>query len=148
MVRTAYGRETPRRCFPHPRGDGPINVPDDEYRHWFSPPAWGWSDPLRYPLGDPMVFPTRVGMVRCGAPVRRVRSRFPHPRGDGPYLRGVPTVPSGFSPPAWGWSAACLPGRERDPVFPTRVGMVRCQSGHYPTLKGFPHPRGDGPGSF
>ncbi len=90
---------------------------------------------------------------------------FPHPRGDGPPSSGHVIVafqfslPRGdgpaaliddadkreFSPPAWGWSAACGAGLRSGDVFPTRVGMVR-SSGPLPyCFIRFPHPRGDGP---
>ncbi|MEK7676181.1 MAG: hypothetical protein AAB676_10160, partial [Verrucomicrobiota bacterium] len=50
-----------------------------------------------------------------------------------------------FSPPAWGWSAAINTLTAVAGVFPTRVGMVRCDRAFWPLLPGFPHPRGDGP---
>ena len=69
---------------PHPRGDGPLRAVHSIMSAVCSPPAWGWSSWRFGCGGTKAVLPTRVGMVRCEAPVRAGESRAPHPRGDGP----------------------------------------------------------------
>ena len=71
---------------PHPRGDGPPCSTNLSPLFPFSPPAWGWSEPIGL-RGDPvLVLPTRVGMVRFQPPVWRNLASSPHPRGDGPHI--------------------------------------------------------------
>ncbi len=111
--------------FPHPRGDGPFGCVAPELLAQFSPPAWGWSVLASRDLTSMCVFPTRVGMVRCGVGCVRRRTGFPHPRGDGPCDFSGSVAVLKFSPPAWGWSAELPRLFERECVFPTRVGMVR-----------------------
>ena len=91
----------------------------------FSPHAWGWSAVVQGGTASAIVFPTRVGMVRCCLPGRKRAGRFPHTRGDGPTYALLLEALWGFSPHAWGWSA----------MRPTVVGES----------VGFPHTRGDGP---
>ena len=111
----------------------------------FSPPAWGWSVPGAPCAGCLCVFPTRVGMVRTSTSEASVSCRFPHPRGDGPVNVAPQWRSRWFSPPAWGWSNGCGERKTREPVFPTRVGMVRSAVADAEHRQGFPHPRGDGP---
>ena len=77
-------------------GDYPVNqsprqfgqqlkdAPDISDALKFSPPAWGWSDCVFVGAWLPVVFPTRVGMVRMSAARPDMPVSFPHPRGDGP----------------------------------------------------------------
>ena len=64
MVRMPAASGIMRRSFPHTSGDGP----DTHHRHAplgkFSPHKWGWSVNTRAQAVRPLVFPTRVGMVR------------------------------------------------------------------------------------
>ena len=145
MVRSGQWVFLTSSRFPHPRGDGPLLMPQDLVEVEFSPPAWGWSVFILQHTTRMLVFPTRVGMVRFDDRIVAGRWRFPHPRGDGPNMSKERKDKPAFSPPAWGWSAAWhweLPG---ETVFPTRVGMVRFSiiSASFPVR--FPHPRGDGP---
>ncbi len=64
MVRHTRNNTTRSTGFPHPRGDGPSTVGPASGSRWFSPPAWGWSEPVFVALRVEEVFPTRVGMVR------------------------------------------------------------------------------------
>ena len=64
MVRSSPSASTPAPRFPHPRGDGPGEPARRRGGEAFSPPAWGWSVGGVDILDLPMVFPTRVGMVR------------------------------------------------------------------------------------
>ncbi len=43
MVRSNEGSRSTRSGSPHPRGDGPLGLPDKITGTQFSPPAWGWS---------------------------------------------------------------------------------------------------------
>ncbi len=52
-----------------------------------------------------------------------------------------------ISPPAWGWPGFLDPRLLALDDFPTRVGMARGGAGDGRADDGFPHPRGDGPGS-
>ena len=72
----------------------------------YSPPAWGWSVELRRIVGVPIVFPTRVGMVRYSVIGGSTNVSIPHPRGDGPPRKPHFASIARYSPPAWGWSAA------------------------------------------
>src|SRR5438093_1381641 len=69
----------------------------------------------------------------------------PHPRGDGPASTLFAHASTGFSPPAWGWSAVCPAYHSGYPVLPTRVGMVRICRFTWGKMPCSPHPRGDGP---
>ena len=61
-------------------------------------------------------------------------------------MSGYVTVKSGeLSPHAWGWSVPQATSRERNPVIPTRVGMVRSPTPEAVTATSYPHTRGDGP---
>ncbi len=110
-----------------------------------SPPAWGWPGSIRQLRHGQTDFPTRVGMARSGQKIGAARNRFPHPRGDGPFML-PPFQPSNkISPPAWGWPEEELVGDSDAEDFPTRVGMARPRrlAGRWRCR--FPHPRGDGP---
>ena len=133
------------RCFPHSRGDGPIESQFGSETWAFSPLAWGWSGcPLRSRIHSG-VFPTRVGMVRqCARELLRTSS-FPHSRGDGPATSTAPNPTLKFSPLAWGWSVCGSWGDQQAGVFPTRVGMVRSNPSLDRRPGRFPHSRGDGP---
>ncbi len=132
-------------CSPHPRGDGPGIYTRTSTVNTFSPPAWGWSAPRRRESKPTKVLPTRVGMVRMVSFRFQVRLRSPHPRGDGPLRCLGAKRGKRFSPPAWGWSELLHPEQEREPVLPTRVGMVRGSCRSATCSSGSPHPRGDGP---
>src|ERR1017187_5977491 len=114
-------------------------------RRAYSPPAWGWSGTGRRQCGGRIVFPTRVGMVRCWRTSRRGGSRIPHPRGDGPDVITDLRAKTGYSPPAWGWSAQHVLSEAALLVFPTRVGMVLVWPLRGISPSRIPHPRGDGP---
>ena len=112
-----------------------------------SPPAWGWPAHFparRTPRKD---FPTRVGMARVPMRAENAMIRFPHPRGDGPKARNCFPVLARISPPAWGWPAFQMSITNLKSDFPTRVGMARVHAGILAGALGFPHPRGDGPGT-
>ena len=113
----------------------------DEY----SPPAWGWSAKTVETATEPVVFPTRVGMVRQDCRCAPERKSIPHPRGDGPVPDRLVLKLVKYSPPAWGWSGSAHSGHEAGEVFPTRVGMVRTAFSFAYGSWSIPHPRGDGP---
>ncbi len=69
----------------------------------------------------------------------------PHTRGDGPAQSALRAFLSKFSPHAWGWSAVIEAGVRIRQVLPTRVGMVRRESGRRSRSTRSPHTRGDGP---
>ena len=148
MVRPLPHHQWVGQGSPHPRGDGPEATGIRSGPKRFSPPAWGWSAPLRRPHIHPRVLPTRVGMVRLQTAARPGLRRSPHPRGDGPVNRKKPEYRPGFSPPAWGWSGSLLSLPFTTFVLPTRVGMVRRWRRRSQLFSCSPHPRGDGPGSF
>ncbi len=148
MVRDHCGPAAGQGCSPHPRGDGPLGEECVELCVGFSPPAWGWSAPMFLKSALTLVLPTRVGMVRTRAWVRRAVVRSPHPRGDGPELALVEMGLVKFSPPAWGWSETGADDRRLPVVLPTRVGMVRSTGNRRSPRRSSPHPRGDGPISF
>ena len=84
-------------------------------------------------------------MVRSHQGDARGGGGFPHTRGDGPSPWVMPTTGRLFSPHAWGWSGQGQFAREGQPVFPTRVGMVRPIRAIIIAPPCFPHTRGDGP---
>ncbi len=53
--------------------------------------------------------------------------RFPHGRGGVPYLVRLYQDGKLFSPRAWGCSGVDVHRRSDDVVFPTGVGVFRCQ---------------------
>ena len=145
MVRLIARGSIGFRSAPHPRGDGPTSI-------WFSrvlipcsPPAWGWSARAFCEDNERLVLPTRVGMVRTGAPAGGRERSAPHPRGDGPTLGQLTPEEMSCSPPAWGWSAINGTLLTWSAVLPTRVGMVRPASLIPVWSPCAPHPRGDGP---
>ena len=64
-------------------------------------------------------------MARFGVDAKSVKSRFPHPRGDGPDVTSFDFSVPGISPPAWGWPAFHRNHWLNVIDFPTRVGMAR-----------------------
>ncbi len=145
MVRSSATGSSCKVSFPHTRGDGPPLQNLLLHLGLFSPHAWGWSALVGTVVVSLFVFPTRVGMVRHRAESGHGAERFPHTRGDGPQGCARRAQDGLFSPHAWGWSD-CRPSPPgRCSVFPTRVGMVRCNKCGDPPATGFPHTRGDGP---
>ena len=104
MVLVSQRAARGRQGSPHPRGDGPDRGARRELHPLVSPPAWGWPRPADRGFCVGRVLPTRVGMVRRMASDGVERMSSPHPRGDGPSSSARRRQPSGFSPPAWGWS--------------------------------------------
>ena len=148
MVRPLLCRLSGSCCFPHMRGDGPESGTLTIRAGAFSPHAWGWSEIRDELAGKNDVFPTCVGMVRLSCTPLRIERRFPHMRGDGPRLELVLFRVRVFSPHAWGWSEHIIRACCTALVFPTCVGMVRQTVARDGCTGGFPHMRGDGPGSF
>ena len=129
-TRVGMARRPPRtggrsRRFPHPRGDGPGDMPGGRWRGGISPPAWGWPDDYYSPRQHQRDFPTRVGMARRVAGTDSRPIRFPHPRGDGPQTTRLAVHGIQISPPAWGWPASSTTRHRLEDDFPTRVGMAR-----------------------
>ena len=111
----------------------------------FSPRMWGCSARWLCGGGSFEVFPTYVGMFRRrGASVSSCPC-FPHVCGDVPRTVWLPTPRVGFSPRMWGCSARARPRRSGAAVFPTYVGMFRCQAWRNSSGCGFPHVCGDVP---
>ena len=131
--------------FPHPRGDGPLH--DDTVNELIkiSPPAWGWPGDIEQAESGQTDFPTRVGMARFIRYLKQTVAGFPHPRGDGPWIRDRIHIIAEISPPAWGWPGAITKHAAEARDFPTRVGMARGKNGWRLDAHRFPHPRGDGP---
>jgi len=127
------------------RGDGPKQYLTEVSGIQFSPHAWGWSAFLGDLRDWNPVLPTCVGMVRASLTCQRWALSSPHMRGDGPRRRWLAIQRMGFSPHAWGWSAAsrCCSGMAG--VLPTCVGMVRRNWHSADSFSGSPHMRGDGP---
>ncbi len=131
--------------FPHPRGDGPLIMVVGGAGIEISPPAWGWPGAESDLADDIADFPTRVGMARSNSPKPPPARRFPHPRGDGPFLEELLFHFLAISPPAWGWPEVMNERKNTWFDFPTRVGMARRRTPRGPARARFPHPRGDGP---
>ena len=132
-------------CFPHARGDGPRRGDRHDRCPEFSPRPWGWSALHHRGFRNRGVFPTPVGMVRFSRFATGAFMRFPHARGDGPLCRKKTQRNRKFSPRPWGWSGETDPRELSLLVFPTPVGMVRCEFGFPHIFASFPHARGDGP---
>src|ERR1035437_3299970 len=84
-------------------------------------------------------------MVRGAATSGGGARGAPHPRGDGPPRKSLPSEAAECSPPAWGWSDVPVELNTNAFVLPTRVGMVRLRLPLLPGQSCAPHPRGDGP---
>ena len=67
MVRSAGRVPRSRKRSPHTRGDGPSRTLAAPISPTFSPHPWGWSEVLGLDRVEPVVLPTRVGMVRKSA---------------------------------------------------------------------------------
>ena len=104
MVRISRIKPSPKRSFPHARGDGPRRAAPDDALRRFSPRPWGWSAGLQALPAPAGVFPTPVGMVRGAARLILTAHSFPHARGDGPMASAISTRSHSFSPRPWGWS--------------------------------------------
>ena len=64
MVHLAGRPRRPNHRIPHARGDGPFGAALTYAKRQYSPRAWGWSEIATNNGPGPVVFPTRVGMVR------------------------------------------------------------------------------------
>ncbi len=96
--------------FPHPRGDGPSSARRSGRDGRISPPTWGWPAVFSFAAPHQLDFPTHVGMARLRTNTTTRRTRFPHPRGDGPKSILRTHKAMRISPPTWGWPVA---GRRR-----------------------------------
>ncbi len=147
MVRSPSFPKLSPPSYPHTRGDGPVQYDSDQFTATLSPHAWGWSAVHGCWSRGVSVIPTRVGMVRTDAGVSFQLLGYPHTRGDGPIGFNPALTAEELSPHAWGWSG-CRGWRTRLLwVIPTRVGMVRSESGEILSARSYPHTRGDGPQS-
>ncbi len=90
--------------FPHTRGDGPYSDALLLEFSWFSPHPWGWTGASGCLFDWLAVFPTPVGMDRCGKFRGSSPRSFPHTRGDGPTLAAGTRLYWEFSPHPWGWT--------------------------------------------
>ncbi len=125
MDRHGVQHEILARGFPHTRGDGPPARAWKEHGLEFSPHPWGWTGRLSLGGAPTNVFPTPVGMDRSAGCAFDTQLRFPHTRGDGPWVGVCWLCRQRFSPHPWGWTVSeHLPHNEQ-PVFPTPVGMDR-----------------------
>ena len=69
---------------------------------------------------------TRVGVDRLLPAFGRLHSPLPHTRGGGPPSKIVAITGVGSSPHAWGWTGGGQRLGETKVLFPTRVGVDRC----------------------
>ena len=115
------------RGFPHARGDGPPCVSSLNKMAGFSPRPWGWTGAATLFRAGDDVFPTPVGMDRYHPRLRRGITRFPHARGDGPFLTRPTSSRIRFSPRPWGWTDENITFSYGRKVFPTPVGMDRAR---------------------
>ena len=134
-----------RCCFPHSRGDVPLTSPPKPMRTAFSPLTWGCSERPDARHHRHGVFPTHVGMFRRVGQHSFYRQRFPHSRGDVPFLDDPCCAACSFSPLTWGCSAAVTKTTWQPVVFPTHVGMFRGWPSRMNAYNRFPHSRGDVP---
>ena len=112
-----------RLRFPHTRGGGPRRPAICGPCASFSPHAWGWTAAVRRWCKTHNVFPTRVGVDRCGRIHSPKGGGFPHTRGGGPHGTPDHTLMGAFSPHAWGWTGGCHGTNWRTDRFPhTRGG--------------------------
>ncbi len=132
-------------CIPHLRGDGPTGRRQTNRGHGYSPPAWGWPVEAVKRLRLVTVFPTCVGMARVLHGSFFQLRGIPHLRGDGPKTKMTAEPPTQYSPPAWGWPVGSIQRESRIVVFPTCVGMARCNHCSQTRRLSIPHLRGDGP---
>ena len=132
-----------------------------------SPHPWGWPGLTSAELEVVRDFPTPVGMARLHEMPDLILARFPHTRGDGPFVALDVPRRLGISPHPWGWPVVTIFVSNMCQDFPTPVGMARrqlkssaiCSTQDFPTPVGmaripgrtwrhhnrFPHTRGDGP---
>ena len=110
--------------FPHMRGGVPDRIKARSKREMFSPHAWGCTVSVARIVQDEMVFPTCVGVYRCGPKCGVARNRFPHMRGGVPNAR---------------------PGTLRSTRFPHMRGGVPPLAAIWHSSIRFPHMRGGVP---
>ena len=84
MFRLDEPSKTLALCFPHTRGDVPIERLKISPAKRFSPHAWGCSVLSSSASYQTPVFPTRVGMFRFRQMSFFATASFPHTRGDVP----------------------------------------------------------------
>ena len=132
MVRVNEYCGTGKCRSPHACGDGPRPRLKLACLQWFSPRVWGWSTQEFRVAAQVRVLPTRVGMVRSAARLRRRPRRSPHACGDGPRHVLIGMRRAEFSPRVWGWSVIGPITVHPEFVLPTRVGMVRRRRGKPP----------------
>ena len=68
MFRAAASQSRPTATFPHACGDVPVLIDSRGNIISFSPRLWGCSGPPEVRDGRGALFPTPVGMFRCGDP--------------------------------------------------------------------------------
>ncbi len=126
MARSCVQHQITNSGFPRPRGDGPALPAGEEEADKVPPPTRGW------PLD---------GLVH-----QHVRVGFPRPRGDGPISDPARRLILEVPPPTRGWPVVRVEGQRAGAGSPAHAGMAPRRRAAARCARGFPRPRGDGPG--
>ena len=136
-------RDPSRTVHPHVRGDHDARNTDCEQRVGSPPRAWG--SPTQGSITKSVVrfTPTCVGITVFPGPEQNTLTVHPHVRGDHLYNGGVPVVPNGSPPRAWGSRADSGRNWWRLRFTPTCVGITVAGQSRELQKTVHPHVRGD-----
>ena len=141
----SLGREGTRRGLPRTRGDGPLDPPRPDLRHWAPPHARGWTRPGSCSGQGCMGSPARAGMDRSLSALKRASAWLPRTRGDGPELLSASGGGMGAPPHARGWTLNTAYCYTVPTGSPARAGMDPLGSFDPTGIVRLPRTRGDGP---
>ena len=124
----AHRRACRSSRFPRPRGDGPRGPTPTATSTQVSPPTRGWTLEGLRNLRGCVGFPAHAGMDPPRRRRSELRSRFPRPRGDGPYEWLLIADLDKVSPPTRGWTADRAGRQHR--ALGTRQSITSCKCQH------------------
>ena len=110
-----------------------------------SPPTRGWTRARCAWRHLRTGFPAHAGMDLSWVSWHRFSTRFPRPRGDGPFAIFDRRTFAEVSPPTRGWTVIRRKVGKQLDGFPAHAGMDPEEARRSGPRRGFPRPRGDGP---
>ena len=133
---------------PHARGGGPPTAAVGNPNSNSSPRTWGWTADRQRLADNFGLFPTHVGVDRTAQSASASDRALPHARGGGPARKYSTFCLLLSSPRTWGWTPTGSTPPAATLLFPTHVGVDRCQGAGLLGVEALPHARGGGPVSL
>ena len=134
-----------RTRIPRTRGDGPSSSIDSATAVRDSPHARGWTLEVAMSPSCARGFPARAGMDHRDKARKKLDTRIPRTRGDGPLDAAAARTAQADSPHARGWTLHRGGGDRPGRGFPARAGMDRDDPAPAADRGRIPRTRGDGP---